>query len=173
MDILKKQDAQFELFNKAKSFAANGEIDKGIDILERIMYKDGLLINGVKWPFILADIYYKNSMYDKCWRYLNFLSSKNIGQPQKIRDYQAKISKKEQRPLDALYSKMSCLLHKYTTVEFKPEIEKVEKDLSPFLKKAGMIGRENDFITLYGSYVSISPFNEASFRDDFKKTIGR
>ncbi len=74
-------------------------------------------------------------MYDKCWKYLNFISSKNIGQPQKIRDYQAKISKKEQRPLDTLFSKMSSLLHKYTVVEFKPEVDKIEKDLDPFLKK--------------------------------------
>lgn len=173
MDFLKKQDAQFELFNKAKALASDGEVDKSINILEKIMYKDGLLLNGVKWPFVLADLYYKNGMYDKCWKYLNFLSSKNIGQPQKIRDYQAKISKKEQRPLDALYSKMSSLLHKYRVVEFKPDSEKLKNDLIPFIKKAGMIGREKDFIELYNTYIISSPFNETSFREDFKKTIGR
>ncbi len=47
MDIIKKQDAQFELFNKAKALVADGEIEKAIDILEQIMYKDGLLIKGV------------------------------------------------------------------------------------------------------------------------------
>lgn len=36
-----------------------------------------------------------------------------------------------------------------------------------------MIGREKDFMNLYDSYVITSPFNEAAFKDDFKKTIGR
>jgi hypothetical protein len=168
---LKKQDQQINEFNKAESLESEGKINEVIKILEKIMYENGLIVNGVKWPFILADIYYKNKMYDKCWKYLNFIHSENIGEFHKIRDYQVKISKEENRPLDALDLKISSLLWKYTSVKFKPSFEKVEETLLPFIKKANLLEKKTEIINLYKKYINNEIFDEVACRKDFKELI--
>ncbi len=69
---LAKQDQQMEDFRRAIQLADEGNVEEAISIAEKIMYEDGLLVRGVTWPFILLDLYIKNKMYNKCWKYLNF-----------------------------------------------------------------------------------------------------
>jgi hypothetical protein len=166
-DNFKKQNKQMSEFNTARVLAKEGKVNDAIEILERIMYKDGLVIRGVGWPFILSDIYIKNKMYDKCWKYLDYLSVEHIASCDKIREIQAKILKIEKKFLDALAMKMAYLLYKYTSVGFKPTLEKVEKNLCPYMKNAKLLDKRTELIDLYSKHIALRPFNESVFRKEF------
>lgn len=168
---LKKQDKQIAEINKATTLEKEGKIDEAIGILERIMYKEGLLINGVKWPFILSEIYIKNKMYDKCWKYLSFIYTEFPTHHGKIREIQAKILKAEKKYLDALVMKMVSLLIKYTSVEFKLSQDKVEQELNVYIKNAKLLDKKNDLLALYNKHITFKKFNESLFRDEFKNIV--
>lgn len=127
---LKKQDEQFEEMQKAQVFIKEKEYDEAINILERIMYKEGLVVNGVTWPMLLADAYYKAGRNDDCWKYLNFLSTNFPESGKKIVDLRMKISKKEKRWNDALYN--ACLILIDNFVE--PSQAMIDKKIDPILK---------------------------------------
>ncbi len=170
-DKLKKQDDQIELFHKAMKIADEGNIDKAIAMLEKIMYEDGLVVQGVSWPFILSDIYYKNKMYNQCWKYLNFIYGKFPYINDKIREMQSKILIKENKFIDALVMRMSSMLMKYTIIEFKPSIETVNKTLIPIIKKAELENKKDEIINLYQKYIKINTFDECQFREEFKTIL--
>lgn len=169
--ILEKQDKQFFEFNKARTLAKEGMIEEAISILEKIMYEEGLILNGVTWPFVLSEIYLKNKMYDKCWKYLNFIYSEFPIHHGKVREIQAKILNAEKKFIDALVMKMIALLIKYTSVEFKPAQDKVEQELINYIKKAKLIDKKNDLLTLYNKHITLGKFNESLFRDEFKDIV--
>lgn len=166
----KKQDKQCAAMRSAKELAENGKAKQAISILEKIMYQDGLVVRGVTWPFILADIYYKNNMRDECWKYLVFLSTQFPAVIDKTRAMQAKILKKERKYIDALALKMSSMLYRYTKVSCKPSLEKVEKELAVFIKAAKLNHKKSDILELYNRHIKCE-FKELVFRKDFKKQI--
>jgi tetratricopeptide (TPR) repeat protein len=167
-DELKKQDKQYASMRKAKELADNGEVKEAICILEKIMYKDGMVVRGVTWPFILADIYYRNNMLDDCWKYLNFLFTEFPNVQDKTRAMQAKILKKEKKYIDGLVMKMSSMLIRYTKVSYKPSQEKINKELNAFIKKAKLEDKRSDILALYNKHVK-NKFDEIVFRNEFKK----
>ena len=90
---MKQQDKQYTRFQKAIALNEKGKISEAIEILESIMYKEGLIVVGVTWPFVLSNIYYKNKMYDECLRYLDFIKVDPKINKGKIKELQAKIFK--------------------------------------------------------------------------------
>ncbi len=172
-NFIKKQTKQYDELRKAGELIDEGKSDEAINILEKIFYKDGYIGRGFSWPDMLSNIYMKNKMYDKCWKYLNYISAKGIGRQHIIRELQAKIHKAEGRHLDALLTRMASILIKYNEVEFKPTIEKVEKDLSTLIIKAELIDKKDDIINLYNKYIKskMYKFDEIAFTDAFKKIV--
>jgi len=168
---IEKQDKQILQFKKAEEYAKNGKVEKAIDILERIMYEEGLVINGVRWPFILYDIYYKNKMYDKCWQYLNFVLNNFPEHKGKVRERQAKVLKAEKKYKNALILKLSALLIKNKEREYSPSKDKIEKELNIYIKKAKLLDKKNKILKLYDKYQNTNNFNESKLRKDFNNII--
>ena len=166
----KLQDKQYEEFRKAQELAEESKTDKAIEILEKIFYKDGYVGRGA-WPLMLPNIYMKNKMYDKCWKYLNFISAKKIGRQDIIRDLQAKIHKAENRPLDALLAKMACLLLRHVYYKYEPPLEEVDRKLKAYIKKANLNDNKNYLMELYSKYIKYDIFDEIAFTDEFKKIV--
>lgn len=165
---LKEQDSQIEAFNKAKQLAAEGKAAEAISIVEKIMYEEGLLIIGVTWPFILSDLYLKNNMNNECWKYLNYIVPKYPEMQDKIDEVRVKILKKEGKHLDAMATKMRAILFKHSKVEFKPTEEKIEKDLTPFIKRANMIDKKAELLSLMNKHLEVGSFGGTKFRDELK-----
>ena len=68
--LLKKQEKQFKILDNAKREIENSNLEEGISIIEDITYnKGGIILPGVSWPMYLAEVLYKNKMYDRCWKY--------------------------------------------------------------------------------------------------------
>jgi hypothetical protein len=164
---LKEQDRQLTKFKKAEELEKEGKVEEAISILEDICFKEGIIVNGTTWPFILPKIYLKHGMNDKCWAYLNYIFDKGWTTTDKIRDLQATILKNEKKYIDSLYSKMTALLTKY----HKTPVNEVEPILLPFIKRAKITDKKDEIIKLYQAYLSKEIFNEGPFRDEFKEIL--
>jgi len=165
---IKKQDEQINALRKAEEFGNEGKIDEAISIAEKVMYEEGLLVKGAKWPYILSDLYLKKNMHNECWKYLNFLTPKLPNDQDKICEIRTKILKKEGKHSEALYMKMSALLYKYTAIENKPTEEKIQKDLKPLIKKADLLDKENEILALVNKHLRTSKFNANQLKDELK-----
>lgn len=177
---IEKQDNQIEALIKAEQLAKEGRVEEAIAIAEKIMYEDGLVVRGAKWPFILSDIYLSNNMNDECWKYLNFLSIQSLDIQDKIDEIRAGILRNEGKHLEALVDKMTAGLYKYSWQIEKPENEKVMKAFRSFIIEADLIEKEDDLLILffkylpsikYGPNVKIKIPDLKAFRDDFRKII--
>lgn len=92
---LAAQDRQIAAIHKAATDFKD-DLDAHIAFWEDLLTTEGLLVNGVKWPFIIVDLYYKAKRYDDAWRVLNRL----VLDPhlnKKARQWQIRILKKEKK----------------------------------------------------------------------------
>jgi len=176
--LIKTVDGQIEALRKAEQVAAEGKTAEAISIAEKIMYEEGLLVKGVSWPLILANLYLTNNMTDNCWKYLDFITSKHPDMQEKISEIRVKILKKEGKHLDALYWKIQAILFKYSKVEFKPHRfaflsteEKVEKDLKPLIKKAAVVEKESEILSLVNKHLEDGSFDAKMLLAEFKTII--
>jgi len=176
VSLLKKQDEQYSALRRAQQLGEEGKIDEAINIAEKIVYEEGLVVRGVTWPFILSDLYLKRNMNDKCWKYFNYLLTHH---PQmhdmqdKFDEVRVKILKQEGRHLDALATKMRAILFKYSKVEFKPTAEKIDKDLSSFINRANLIDKKAELLSLVNKHLQVKPCNFANFHDELKVIINK
>lgn len=149
----KLQDQQFEDFQKTLQMIKDKDFSHAIPILERIMFEDGLLVRGSKWPFVLSDAYLKDKQYNKCWKYTNFLLNQKIGQEQKIRLIQSKIRLHEKAFKDALFYKMLAMINKYPD-NFRYDSNSLKKDFGSIIKKLDIEDKEDNIITLLNKHIS-------------------
>src|SRR5690554_121249 len=71
---IKRQDQQLEAIKKAEAeYKESGDLDTYIKFWENLLTTDGILFNGVGWPFRIVELYYKAKRYDDAWRELNKL----------------------------------------------------------------------------------------------------
>ena len=166
---IEQQDAQIKAFDDAKALIASGETEAGIKMLERIVYEDGIIIRGEKWPFILPDACIEAKQYDRAWKCLNHLDMEKIGDVSKIRQRQAKIHQAEGRHLDALAAKLAELITKHS----RPETDSAAKALKPFVKRAEVSDRDADVLSLYRKHCNSDRFNEADLRKELKAIAQR
>lgn len=93
---LAKQDKQLLAAQKAGAeYKATKDADRLVSFWEK-MTKEGIVLNGVTWPFKLTDAYYKAKRYDDAWRTLNALTVRPDTR-NKARQWQIKILKKEKK----------------------------------------------------------------------------
>ncbi|NLA23813.1 MAG: hypothetical protein GX879_02495 [Bacteroidales bacterium] len=170
-DRLKKQDIQFERMKNAQTLIQEEKYDEAISILEHIMFKEGLVVNGVSWPFILADAYYKSKSFDKCWQYLQFLEDKFPIHNSKIHSFRAKVRKKEKGWHDALYYTILSLTYNYATLSETA----IEKELTPLLNKINL-DIKDEILTLLKFAIETKKdgrANEIEIRKVFKEIVGK
>lgn len=168
-----EQDRQYDALRRAQVLGKEGKLEEAIAIAEKVMYEEGCICMGVTWPFILSELYLKNNMNDECWKYLNFISVVFPDEQSKIDDVRVKILKTEGKHLDAMATKMRSILFKYSLVEFTPELEKVEKDLLPFIKRAGLTDKKADLLALMNRYLYLQTYKSDAFRDELKNVINK
>lgn len=166
-----KQDQQIEDFSKAETLAKEGSVDEAIKIIERIMHDEGLVVNGVRWPFVLSDIYIQQKMYDKGFKYLSFVYENFPDSRARARVDQARILKAEKRHLDALAMQMTGLLITNTERGYKAPYETIEKSLKTFIKNAELVDHSEDLMKLYFNHMNKDRFSEVDFRQELKSFL--
>ena len=103
---LRSQDKQIAAINKA-GVDYKDDLDTHIKFWEDLLATDGILVNGVSWPFIIVDLYYKAKRYDDAWRVLDELVSDPL-LTKKARQWQIRVLKKEKKD----YTQIQRLLDK-------------------------------------------------------------
>lgn len=89
---LAAQDAQLaEIQNAETAFENTGDIGALIEFWENLWENGGLLFNGSRWTFRLADLYIKIKEYDKALRALKRIKGKTY--QDKKQSYIQKIEK--------------------------------------------------------------------------------
>ena len=167
---LKIQDLQFAKLKEAKENIKNKDYDKANIIIEEIMYKEGLIVNGVTWPLLLAESYFKLGEFDKCWRYLQLIYNKYNDLRNKINEYRVKIRKKEKGWNDALYFTILSITYTFAA----PSDDAIEKKINPIIKNIDNDIKDEILIlikfareTKKGNRV-----NEIKIRKEFKRILG-
>ena len=95
--LLKRQDNQILAIQKAEAeYKETKDADKLVAFWENLIKTEGILLNGVSWPFKLTEAYYRAKRYDNAWRELDKLSM-NPRLRKKARQWQIKILKKEKK----------------------------------------------------------------------------
>lgn len=169
--LLEKQDKQFKILEKAKNEIENGNIEEGISIIEDITYnKGGIIIPGVSWPMYLAEVLYKNKMYDRCWKYLNHISLTHLDCLPKIKNMQSKICTKEKKYKDAFVFSVMSVVYTYQNSSFKPTLEVIKIKMD---KKKTKVTLSISDVQLYRKIVEYinEKKSEIEIRDDLDKII--
>ena len=169
--LLEKQDKQFKILEKAKNEIENGNIEEGISIIEDITYnKGGIIIPGVSWPMYLAEVLYKNKMYDRCWKYLNHISLTHLDCLPKIKNMQSKICTKEKKYKDAFVFSVMSVVYTYQNSSFKPTLEVIKIQMD---KKKTKVTLSISNVQLYRKIVEYinEKKSEIEIRDDLDKII--
>ncbi len=174
-NFFKKRDKQLEKFRLAQDLEKNGKSEEAIKIVEKIMYEESIMVDG-KWPMMLANLYFKNKLYDQCYRHLNMVNDRFILNRVESNDMQAKIHKIEGRHNDALLSKIFSLIYKSSSYDSK---EIIEKNVLPYIKRANLLEKKENIILLIQEFVKTKPAANAYICDGggvlnkFKILIGR
>ena len=169
--LLEKQDKQFKILEKAKNEIEYGNIEEGISIIEDITYnKGGIIIPGVSWPMYLAEVLYKNKMYDRCWKYLNHISLTHLDCLPKIKNMQSKICTKEKKYKDAFVFSVMSVVYTYQNSSFKPTLEVIKIQMD---KKKTKVTLSISDVQLYRKIVEYinEKKSEIEIRDDLDKII--
>ncbi len=65
---------QIKEFQKAKDYLDSGDIKRGIFILEKIVYEDGLHVKDGKLALILVEVYLEQNMLQQCKSFVLFMN---------------------------------------------------------------------------------------------------
>ncbi len=164
-EFLKKQDKQLELLNIAREQISNKEFDKAKPILEKIMYEDALIVNGVGWPFLLSKTYLGLEDFDNWWQYTNFLFTEFTEHKAKIREIQATILYKGKKYEDALQAHLVALVFEQENYEgYEIPENTIRKVILKYLKKLKAEDRADYLYDLFKQGITVKPFDEKSFR---------
>ncbi len=156
---LEVQDVELELVRKAQNLEKNN-LTEAIEIIEPIIsfyinhkdYNVGMIISKDFYyvtmckPTYLVELYYKDKQYGKCWKLLNAMLLKNKDQKNFIREYQSKVSSKENRNLDALKFLMMSIAGKHHEQKGDELKAKIEKMLIAKIKAADMLQHKDSII---------------------------
>ena len=169
--LLEKQDKQFKILEKAKNEIENGNIEEGISIIEDITYnKGGIIIPGVSWPMYLAEVLYKNKMYDRCWKYLNHISLTHLDCLPKIKNMQSKICTKEKKYKDAFVFSVMSVVYTYQNSSFKPTLEVIKIQMDKKMTKVTLSISDVQLYRKIVEYINEKK-SEIEIRDDLDKII--
>ncbi len=141
----KKGDEQIDRINNlCYNLESKEDYEKAIEVYEDIILKEGMHFTGDSHLMRLAELYYKTEQYDKAWDYLNNLQYSYPLLIYKIRCFQVKILKKENRNVDALATLMCANLYDYSNQKSGSiDIEKFKKESNILLKKLDLNKDEN------------------------------
>ena len=71
---LKKE--QIKEFQRAKDFIDSGDIKRGIFLLEKIVYEDGLHVADNKLVLYLGEVYLEQNLLQQCKNFIGFMNKK-------------------------------------------------------------------------------------------------
>lgn len=169
--LLVKQEKQFKVLEKAKKEIENGNLEEGISIIEDITYnKGGIIFPGVSWPMYLAEVLYKNKMYDRCWKYLNHISLTHLDCLPKIKTMQSKICTKEKKYKDAFVFSVMSVVYTYQNSTFKPTLEVIKIKMDKKMTKVNLIISKDEVYKKILNYIN-ERISEIEIRDDLRKII--
>ena len=167
--LLVKQEKQFKLLEKAKKEIENGNLEEGISIIEDITYnKGGIIFPGVTWPMYLAEVLYKNKMYDRCWKYLNHISLTHLDCLPKIKNMQSKICTKEKKYKDAFVFSVMSVVYTYQSSSFKPTLDVIKIKMDKKMTKVKLNILEDELYQKILNYIN-ERISEIEIRDDLSK----
>jgi len=96
---LNRQDRQYEAIQKAEEDYQKGiddSLNRLIKFWEDLLASDGILLNGVGWPFQIVDLYYKASRYEDALKRLDDLVTDPLCR-KKALQWQVRILKKQKK----------------------------------------------------------------------------
>ena len=169
--FLKKQDKQFKVLQNARQIIENGNIEEGISIIEDITYNQGgIIFRGISWPMYLAEVLYKNKMYDRCWKYLNHISLTHLDCLPKIKNLQSKICSKEKKYNEAFFFYVMSVVYTYQGSSFKPTKDIIRMKMDKKMSKIKINISEDDLYKKIMMYIN-NQLSEIEIRNDLIKII--
>lgn len=171
-DDLSEQDRLLEIVLKAhKQYSIDGDCEKAIVAYEEVMLHPTVPLNSNTHTSFLVDLYIKAGQNDKAWGFLNSLIGTDRLPIEKIRNYQAKILKKENRHKDAI--EMIMLEHlakaKWNGVFNKEAFLKAIKPSANKLKLDDSFAIE--LSNLIQHHVDIGNFDESSLITQYRALL--
>lgn len=118
----------------------------------------------------LADVLYKNKMYDRCWKYLNYISLTHLDCLPKIKKLQSKICSKEKKYNDAFYFYIMSVVYSYQGSSFKPTMEIIEMKMNKNMSKVKIKISNEELFQRILNYIN-NQSSEMEIRDDLRKII--
>ena len=67
---------QIKEFQKAKDFIDSGDTKRGIFLLEKIVYEDGLHVTDNKLALYLGEVYLELNLFAQCKHFVRFMNKK-------------------------------------------------------------------------------------------------
>ena len=169
--LLKRQDKQLKILEQARKKIETANLEEGIAIIEDITYNQGgIIFPGISWPMYLADVLYKNKMYDRCWKYLNYISLTHLDCLPKIKKLQSKICSKEKKYNDAFYFYIMSVVYSYQGSSFKPTMEIIEMKMNKNMSKVKIKTSNEELFQRILNYIN-NQSSEIEIRDDLRKII--
>lgn len=102
-DDLLEQDQLLKIVNDAREqYSIDGDCEKAIVAYEKVMLHPTVPLKSNTHTSFLVELYMKAGQNDKAWGFLNSLIGTDRLPIEKIRSYQAKILKKENRHKEAI-----------------------------------------------------------------------
>ena len=102
-DELKEQDRLLKIALDARErYREDGDCEKAIAAYEKVMLQSDPPLKSHAHTMFLVDLYIKSGQNDKAWGFLNSLTGTDRLPIEKIRGYQAKILKKENKHKEAI-----------------------------------------------------------------------
>ncbi len=143
----RKGDEQIKRINNIRyNLETKEDYEKAIEVYEDIILNEGMHFTSDFHLMRLAELYYKTEQYDKAWNYLNDLQFSYPLLIHKIRCFQVKILKKENRNVDALATLMCANLYDYSNQKSSSiDVERFKKEANILLKKIGLDKDESYF----------------------------
>lgn len=171
-DDLSEQDRLLEIVLKAREqYSIDGDCVKAIAAYEKVMLHPTVPLNSNTHTAFLVDLYMKAGQNDKAWGFLSSLIGTGRLPIEKIRNYQAKILKKENKHKDAIEMIMLEYLAKAkwnSTFDreaflkaIKPSTNKLKTDDSFAVELSGIIQH----------HVDIGNFDESSLITQYRALL--
>ena len=118
----------------------------------------------------LAEVLYKNKMYDRCWKYLNHISLTHLDCLPKIKKIQSKICTKEKKYKDAFVFSVMSVVYTYQSSSFKPTLEVIKIKMDKKMNKVKLNISEDELYQKILNYIN-ERISEIEIRDDLSKII--
>ncbi len=168
-DDLAEQDRLLKIALKARDrYKVDGDCDKAIAEYEKVMIQAKPPLKSNAHAMFLADLYIKAGYNDKAWGYLNSLILSRGLDLDKIRKYQAKILKKENKHDEAI--KM-LMLHHLAKSKWNNTFnrEMFLKDIAPSIKKLGWSNDDAEALAdMVAKQVKSKNYKEGELTDKYK-----